>query len=234
MSRRAAVLRLIALVGLVGAALMVAHLIGIPNLAQLRARFAGLGWWAGVGYAVIYAVATLSPLPKSVFSLAAGAVFGLAEGLIVVVAGAGAGAVLAFYLARGIGRDGLHRLTGVRADRLDNQLARHGFLTVLVARLIPIVPFTVVNYLAGVTALRFPVFLSATVLGILPATTAYVALGAYDSQPGSWPFWTALASLAVLNGAGGLVGLRHRRHQRHEALTASAADAARSCNDDRS
>ena len=94
-------------------------------------------------------------------------------------------------------------------------------------------PFTVVNYLAGVTALRFPVFLSATVLGILPATTAYVALGAYDSQPGSWPFWTALASLAVLSGAGGLVGLRHRRHQRHEALAASAADSAPSCNDDR-
>ena len=233
MSRRAAVLRLFALVGLMGAALMVAHLVGIPNLAQLRARFAGLGWWAGVGYAVIYAVATLSPLPKSVFSLAAGAVFGLAEGLIVVVAGACAGAFLAFYLARGIGRDGLHRLTGVRADRLDNQLARHGFLTVLVARLIPIVPFTVVNYLAGVTALRFPVFLSATVLGILPATTAYVALGAYDSQPGSWPFWTALASLAVLSGAGGLVGLRHRRQQRHEAVAASAADAARSCNADR-
>ena len=233
MSRRAAVLRLIALVGLVGAALMLAHLIGIPNLAQLRARFTGLGWWAGVGYAVVYAAATLSPLPKSVFSLAAGAVFGLAEGLIVVVAGACAGAVLAFYLARGIGRDGLHRLTGVRGDRLDTQLARHGFLTVLVARLIPVVPFTVVNYLAGVTALRFPVFLSATVLGILPATTAYVALGAYDSQPGSWPFWTALASLAVLSGAGGLVGLRHRRHQRHEALAASAADAARSCNDDR-
>ncbi len=226
MSRRAAVLRLIALVGLIGAALMVAHLVGIPNLVQLRARFAGLGWWAGVGYAVIYAVATLSPLPKSVFSLAAGAVFGLAEGLIVVVAGACAGAVLAFYLAR-IGRDGLHRLTGVRGDRFDSQLARHGFLTVLVVRLIPVVPFTVVNYLAGVTALRFSVFLSATVLGILPATTAYVALGAYDSQPGSWPFWTALASLAVLSGAGGLVGLRHRRQQRHEAVAASAADAAR-------
>ena len=73
---------------LVGAALLVADVVGMPNAAQLRARFAGLGWWAGLGYAVIYAVATLSPLPKSVFTLAAGAVFGLAEGLIVVVAGA--------------------------------------------------------------------------------------------------------------------------------------------------
>ena len=85
---------------LIGAALLLAFLIGVPSLAQLRASFAGLGWWAGAGYAAVYAAASLSPLPKSVFTLAAGAVFGLAQGLIVVVVGACAGAVLAFYLAR--------------------------------------------------------------------------------------------------------------------------------------
>jgi len=228
MTRRAAVLRLAALMVLIAAAvLLVAHVIGIPNLAQLRARFAGLGWWAGAGYAALYAAATLSPLPKSVFTLAAGAVFGLAGGLIVVVAGACGGAVLAFYLARALGRDGLHRLTGVRGDRLDAQLARRGFLTVLVARLILVVPFTVVNYLAGVTALRLRVFLTATALGILPATTAYVALGAYGSQPGSWPFWTALTALAVLTGAGAVTGLRHRWQQRNVTLTARMADPPR-------
>ncbi|MEO6503090.1 MAG: TVP38/TMEM64 family protein [Jatrophihabitantaceae bacterium] len=227
MSRRVAVLRLMTLVVLIGVAVLLAYLIGIPDLTQLQARFAGRGWWAGVGYAVVYSAATLSPLPKSVFTLAAGAVFGLAEGLIVVVAGSCAGAVLAFHLARGIGRDGLRRLTGVRGDRLDAQLARRGFLTILVARLIPVVPFTVVNYLAGVTALPVGVFLTATVLGILPATTAYVALGAYGSQPGSWPFLTALTALAMITGAGALVGLRHRRHQRNETLAARTADSAR-------
>jgi len=75
MSRRAAVFRLIALLGLIGAALLGAYLIGVPSPAQLRTRFAGLGWWAGGVYAVVYAAATLSPLPKSVFTLAAGAVF---------------------------------------------------------------------------------------------------------------------------------------------------------------
>ena len=211
MSRRAAVLRLIVLLVLIGAALVLAHLIGVPGPAELRTRFAGPGWWAGALYAAVYAAATLSPLPKSVFTLAAGAVFGLAQGLIVVVVGACAGAVVAFYLARALGRDGLHRLTGVRTHRLDAQLARRGFLTVLVARLIPVVPFTIVNYLAGVTALRMPVFLAATALGMLPATTAYVALGAYGSEPGSWPFWAALTALAALTAAGGVVALVHRR-----------------------
>ena len=217
MSRRAAVLRLLTLLLLVGAALLLAHFIGVPSPAELRARFAGLGWWAGVAYAAVYAVATLSPLPKSVFTLAAGAVFGLAQGLVVVVVGACTGAVLAFYLARAVGRDGLHRLTGIRGHRLDEQLARRGFLTVLVARLVPVVPFTLVNYFAGVTALRMPVFLAATALGMLPATTAYVALGAYGSDPGSWPFWAALTALAVLTAGGGLVAVARRRQERRRA-----------------
>jgi len=66
--------------------------------------------------------------------------------------------------------------------RRDDASPRRGFLTVLVAQLIPVVPFTVVNYLAGATALRLRLFLSATALGIVPATTAHVALGAYGSR----------------------------------------------------
>lgn len=221
MSRRAAALRLIGLLVLICAALLLAHLIGVPSPAELRTRFAGSGWWAGALYAAVYAAATLSPLPKSVFTLAAGAVFGLAQGLLVVVVGACAGAVLAFYLARAVGRDGLHRLTGVRTHRLDEQLARRGFLTVLVARLIPVVPFTIVNYLAGVTTLRMPVFLAATALGMLPATTAYVALGAYGSAPGSWPFWAALTALGVLTAGGGVVAVVHRREERRRATAGS-------------
>ncbi len=211
MTRRTALLRLLALLVLVAVALVLAQVIGIPSVDQLRARFEPWGWWGAAAYAALYAVATLSPLPKTVFSLGAGALFGLGVGLGVVVVGACAGAVLAFFLARALGREGVHRLTGLRGDRLDAQLARRGFLTVLVLRLVPVVPFTAVNYLAGVASLRVPVFLSATALGILPTSTAYVALGAYGSQPGSWPFWTALASVVVLTAGGAVVGLRERR-----------------------
>ena len=98
MTRRAAVLRLLALVLLVAAAWTLAEVIGIPSVDQLRARFVPWGWWGAAAYAALYAVATLSPLPKTVFSLGAGALFGLGVGVGVVVVGACTGAVLAFYL----------------------------------------------------------------------------------------------------------------------------------------
>ena len=211
MTRRAALLRLLALLVVIGAAIMVAVIVGIPTATQLRSHFTGMGAWAPLLFAAFYAAATLSPLPKSVFTLTAGAVFGLTEGLLIVLAGAIVGAVLAFYLARALGRDGVHRLTGVGVDRFDDHLARRGFLTVLIARLIPVVPFTIVNYLAGLTAIRVRVFLAATALGILPTTTAYVALGAYGSRPGSWPFAVAVAALVGLTVIGGAAQWRRRR-----------------------
>jgi uncharacterized membrane protein YdjX (TVP38/TMEM64 family) len=211
MTRRGALLRLLALFVVIGVAILVAVIVGIPTATQLRSHFTGMGAWAPLLFAAFYALATLSPLPKSVFTLAAGAVFGLTGGLLVVLAGALVGAVLAFHLARALGRDGVHRLTGVRADRFDDHLARRGFLTVLVARLIPVVPFTVVNYLAGLTAIRVRVFVVATAIGILPATTAYVALGAYSSQPGTWPFVVAVAALVALTAIGGTAQWRRRR-----------------------
>ena len=213
MTRRGAVLRLVALLVLVGLAILIVVLVGIPDSTELRSHFAGLGATAPVLFVAVYALATLSPLPKSVFTLTAGAVFGLVGGLLIVVFGACAGAVIAFYLARGLGRDGVQRLIGVRADRFNEQLARRGFLTILLTRLIPFVPFTVVNYAAGLTAIRVRVFLAATALGMLPSTTAYVALGAYGSRPGSWPFWAALGALALLTVLGVAVQERQRRQR---------------------
>jgi uncharacterized membrane protein YdjX (TVP38/TMEM64 family) len=234
MIRSGAVLRLVVLGAVIGVAILVAVLVGIPTATQLRTHFTGMGAWAPLLFAGFYALATLSPLPKSVFTLAAGAVFGLAEGLLVVLAGALVGAVLAFYVARALGRDGVQRLIGVRADRFDEQFASHGFLAVLLARLIPIVPFTVVNYLAGLTAIRVRVFVAATAIGMLPATTAYVALGAYGSRPRSWPFWVAVGALVALTAIGGVSQWWRRRRSRTQAtgqgnaneLTVSATPSA--------
>lgn len=199
--------RLVALVVLAAAGAAVAVAVGVPSLAHVRGQVAGWGSWAGVVFAAVYGVATLSPLPKSVFTLAAGAVFGLAEGLAVVLVGACVGAVAAFYLARIVGADAVHRLTGLRADRVDDLLARRGLWAIVVARLIPVVPFTAVNYLAGLTAMSARGFIGGTALGILPATTAYVALGAYGSRPGWWPFWSASAALVAVS----LIGLAAAR-----------------------
>ncbi|WP_433202519.1 TVP38/TMEM64 family protein [Dactylosporangium sp. CS-047395] len=213
MSLRARLLRAAGLLALVALVVAAALLVGVPDQQHLRAQVEALGWWAPPAFSALYAAVSLSPLPKTVFTLAAGALFGLAPGLLIVVAGAMLGAVAAFYLGRLLGRDTVRWLTGGRLDRLDPLLTgRRGFRTVLVARLIPIVPFTAVNYVAGLTTVRLRDFIAGTALGILPATTAYVTVGAYGWQPGAWPMWAALATLVLLT-AGGLLAERHRRRR---------------------
>lgn len=202
--------RLAALAVLLGAVVAVGVVVGVPSLGQLRSRFVALGPWDGVAFAALYAGISLSPLPKTVFTIAAGALFGVPVALLVVVVGASCGALLAFGLARLVGRDLVYRLVGARAARWDRQLSGRGLWAVLVARLVPVVPFTAVNYLAGVTGLRVRDVAAGTIVGILPATTAYIVVGAYGSRPGSWPLWAALTGLVNLTAAGFIAGWRHR------------------------
>lgn len=65
------------------------------------------------------------------------------------------------------------------------------------------------NYGSGLTAVRFPAYLLATAVGIVPGTVAYVSVGAYGSDPTSWPFLTATGVLLLLS-AGGYVLVRSR------------------------
>lgn len=213
-SSAALAVRLAVLGGFVVAVVVAAIVVGAPSTQQVRTIVAGWGWWAEVAFAGLYAVVTLTPLPKTVFTLAAGAVFGLAGGLPSVVAGALAGAVAAFFLGRMLGREGVQRFTGARVDRLDELLDRRGLVTVLAARLVPVVPFTAVNYVAGLTGLRLRDFVVGTVLGILPATTAYVTIGAYGSAPGSWPVLVSVGALVLLSAIGVLAAWRRRRTAR--------------------
>jgi uncharacterized membrane protein YdjX (TVP38/TMEM64 family) len=210
------VLRLLGFAAVLGAAAAIAISVGFPSVGQLRASFAAAGWMGGIGFAASYAAISLSPLPKTVFTLAAGAIFGVAEAIPVVVGGAVAGAVCAFFIGRVLGRDVVRRLTGQRMERLDDLLERRGLWALLVARLVPLVPFTAINYAAGLTRLPLLTFVFATIIGILPATTAYVTVGAYGGQPGSWPFLAAIASLVLLTAAGLVAGWRRGRRDQAE------------------
>lgn len=205
--------RLAGLAILMVAAVLLAVFVDVPNVADLRREYAGTGLFGALGFALVYALLSLLPLPATVFTLAAGAVFGLARGLPIVVLGATLGAMAAFYLGRVLGRDVVQHFTGARLQTLDRYLARRGFWAVLAARLVPIVPFNALNYLSGLTAVRASSYLFATILGILPGTTAYVAVGTYGNQPGSLPFIAALGALLLLT----VVGVSVTRRRRHRA-----------------
>lgn len=201
--------RAVALGLFVAVAVAVGVLVPLPSVDEIREAVAELGAWGGFALALAYALVTLTPAPKNVFSIAAGLAFGFWTALLWVYLGALLGAAVAFALGRALGRDAVERFTGARVARLDDLLARRGLLAVLGARLVPVVPFTVINYTAGLTAVRRRDYALGTALGIIPGTVAYVALGAFGLELG-WPVWAALGVLGALTLAGAVVAWRGR------------------------
>ncbi len=199
--------RPLVLLALVAGGVLVALAVGVPPLDQIRSWIAAAGWAAPLLFAALYTTVTLTPAPATVLSVAAGVLFGLATGLAVVLCAALAGATVTFALARWLGRDAVARIDSSRLHRMDGLLRRRGLLTMIGIRLVPLLPFSTVNYACGLSAVRARDYVLGTAIGILPGATATVAIGAYGATPGSLPFLLAVAGLAVL-AVGGLVAAR--------------------------
>lgn len=112
-------------------------------------------------------------VPSSILTLTGGAVFGFELGTLLNWIGATFGAIGGYWLARFLGKDAVERIGGRKIYALERLAEAHGFTTVLRLRLIPIVPFSAVNYACGLVGLDFAEYLAGTVIGDLPVTAAY-------------------------------------------------------------
>jgi len=207
---RRALVKLAAFVVFVAVAVVVGVIVPLPGLDEIRTSADAAGWPAALAFAVAYGVATLAPVPKSVLSIAAGAIWGFALGALLVYLGALLGAALAFGIGRGLGREAVERFTGARVEHIDEILRRRGLASIIGARLIPVLPFTVINYAAGLTSVRRRDYATGTVLGIIPGTLAFVAVGGFGFEPGPG-LYLALGTLGALTMTGAIVGIRMRR-----------------------
>ncbi|WP_063788292.1 TVP38/TMEM64 family protein [Streptomyces ardesiacus] len=212
------------------AALSASMLLGGSRLLdEARDWVDSWGVWAPLVYAVLYALAETAFAPGAVLTASAGALFGVATGTITVLAGATAGAVLSFGLARWLGRPAVARWAGDgRLARLDAMVSARGFLAVLILRLIPVFPFALVNYAAGVTSIRLAPYVTATAIGIIPATVAYAGLGGTLDDPSSPGFWAALGALGLLAAGGSWAARRLRaREPRRDETEAGGSRGVR-------
>ncbi|HEY6795793.1 MAG TPA: TVP38/TMEM64 family protein [Kineosporiaceae bacterium] len=217
--------RLAALVVLIVALAVVGATIGVPDLGTVRSWIAARGPLAPVAFGAVYALAVPAPVPKSVLSTAAGLAFGIPLGALVVVAGGTAGALLAFLVGRWLGRDAVAALTRGRLRQVDDLVQRHPVAAALVVRLVPALPFTMLNYACGVTAMRARHFTLGTAIGITPGTTAFVALGSIGGQLSPWIPVSASAVLAALTLGTGVA--RHRTVRRRDQPGPSSPDHGR-------
>lgn len=199
LARRLAWLRL-ALLGLVIAAFaFFSATLGTSRLADAVEGAADAGWSGYLAFVVLYALATVLMVPGTASTVTAGLVYGGVVGGILSVVGATLGAAGAYLAARGVGRQAAESLLGDRSAAIDRWLSERQFRSVLVLRLLPVVPFNLLNYGAGLSSVGFLPFVAATAVGIVPATFLIAALGDSARQPTSPAFLTLLAAtLAVI------------------------------------
>lgn len=148
--------------------------------AQFQNLIETLGPIGPLVFALAYIILTVLLVPGSALTLGAGAIFGLWLGALTVIVGANLAALCSFLLARSFLRARVEQWAQghPRFAALDRAIGRAGFKMVLLLRLSPVFPFTLLNYLLGLTTVRTGAYVLANLLGMLPGTFLYVYLGA--------------------------------------------------------
>jgi uncharacterized membrane protein YdjX (TVP38/TMEM64 family) len=199
---RAAVL-VVLVMGLAG----LVAVVGLPSLDEARRAVAADSPWTPVVAVLGTAALALMLFPRTGTALLGGLLFGPWAATLYIVLGSVLGASVAFGVGRLLGRDYLAELTAGRLEtsrlaRLDAWLGRRAFVAVVVTRLLPLVPYGLLNYAFGATRVRYGVFVAGTLVGILPNTVLYATVGSAATNPTSPLFLTSAALTAALALAG--------------------------------
>lgn len=186
----------------------------ILSLEYLASREAQMRAWqvdspmivAMVAFAVYVAVAGLSLPGATALTLVCGWYFGFWQGLLVVSFGSTGGAMVAFLISRYLLRDWVKNRMQERISRIDQAFEREGAFYLFTLRLIPAVPFFIINAVMGLTKIRAATFWWVSQLGMLPGTAAYVYAGStvpslqslVDEGVGGILRWQMLLAFAIL------------------------------------
>lgn len=139
-----------------------------------------LGPFAMVAFVVLYVVDAIILGPAWLFALVAGLAFGLVKGVLLVWFSATVAAAVAFLVARYFARHRIEKLAmkNEKYEAVDRAIRKHGWKVVLLLRISPILPYTISNYIYGLTAVDFVHYVIATAVGIVPMVAVYVSIGA--------------------------------------------------------
>jgi uncharacterized membrane protein YdjX (TVP38/TMEM64 family) len=140
---------------------------------------AAQGIWAPVLFVLVYAGGAVAFVPGSLLTLSAGAIFGVVKGTLLVSLGSTLAAAISFLLGRFALRGWVEKKLAHKPafKAIDEAVAREGWKMVLLLRLSPAFPFTLLNYGLGLTRIGFWPAVIASWIGMLPATILYVYLG---------------------------------------------------------
>jgi len=169
----------------------------------LRGRIEAFGWLAPAAYIVAAAIRPFLFLPSWVVMSAGGLLFGMWGGIAWGSAGFTLGALVAFLIARGLGRDAVTGRLGARATRVDLYVSQQGAPWIALYTAIPVTVLTPVHLAAGLSGMTVTAFVSAAVAGFVPRTALYSFFGDSIAR-GEWGQMGVALGLIVVGGAGGI------------------------------
>ena len=208
-SRRTAILRLAAYGALVGTVLAVFFVTGsVPSPDEARDWGEGLGDLAYVAFVPLFVVVNFV-ITWPILAGAAGLLFGTAAGAPLALAGVTAASLTQMFIARRLAGGHHGSLLPGRTRAIEEFLTRNGAIAVMESRIVPLLPYGIVNFSAGLTTLRYRDLALGTVVGAAPKVFAYTALGGSLSDLTSPEAIVAITLLVTM----GLVGLLFVKRQ---------------------
>jgi len=170
------------------------------GIQQLITSF---GVFAPIAYIAAFVLLPVVFFPVAVLAVAGGLLFGFGFGSLYTLIGATINCTLMFLLSRSVGRMKIQALVEQRVNpvwqqRLKQSGGRRGFFLLIILRLIPAVPYGLINYAFGLTEMRFWPYLLASVIGIIPGTLVFINLGDKALDITSPSFWLAVGLIIAL------------------------------------
>jgi uncharacterized membrane protein YdjX (TVP38/TMEM64 family) len=184
---------------------------GSLSADRVRDAIDGYGIAGPLVFIAVSAALTPALFPGPLLAGASGLLFGTWLGTPISILSATLGAVLAFSLARWLAHDAVEQLQSPRVAALRAWIGRRGFLSILYARIAPGVPYSLVNYAAGLSPVALRSFAAATAIGCAPRAFAYTALGGSIDDLRSPEAIAAVVVLVAMAVAGLVLGRRDLR-----------------------
>lgn len=149
-------------------------------------------------YIVMFSLVPLTFFPDSVLAISAGLIFGFSKGYIYTTIGALIGASIAFFIARYLGKEIIKKKSSDKLEKIERLIEKNGFYIIFLLRLIPLFPFDVISYGAGITNVKYRDFILATLFGTIPGIAVFTNIGATSLNIKSTSFYISIAFLVLL------------------------------------
>jgi len=171
------------------------------NANAIISQLKNLGWLGILLFILLYCLATILLLPTMVITLAGGALFGPLLGTVLNLTGATTGAICAFAISRYCTQRWFLNNKKLQTSKLIAGVERGGWQFVALLRLIPVIPFNLVNYGLGITCIKFSHYCMATLFFLLPAEILYTYCGYIGMDIITHAHWRNYSLMLVIMAA---------------------------------